>query len=145
VVSLHNYGVPTPTRDFLALLNTFALLSWCQPLLLRMGTLRGVMWLLLHCGLSIAVVMYWDGRETHNRLLDAVLVGNLCGVPGLVAIGARTRAWLSLVGGAMSVAVLSVVMWSGISPIHTNLPWFVMLSQAPYAAVMIYGTRRKER
>jgi hypothetical protein len=79
----------------------------------------------------------------HFGVTEAVVVTQMCGIPGLLATGARKRAWLSLVGGAASLGCLLVKPWCAI--FWSWLAWVLVILNLPYALVMLHGTARIKR
>jgi hypothetical protein len=101
---------------------------------LRLGFLRSVLWIVAY--VALGWLIYGWRSFLGERLGDAVLLAPMLGLPGLVATGVRTRAWLSLLAAALSIDVLFLT-WSSDGP----LSHAVLLANFPYALVMLYGTK----
>ena len=126
---------------------TYSLMGWFQPILLRLSLVRTVVWIGILV-LSVEVpkvgmsngVMVSQGNAPWmiNDFVSATL-------PGLALIGERSRPWMMIVAAALSVFVQwlsgSIAEWLGFQRgqlYYANL----VISSLPYAAVLLYGTRR---
>jgi hypothetical protein len=133
-------GISLPV-ELLGYFNLFALISWFQPLALRVGLVRGVIWMIAYAVLGIVVLNILGRWPGAHSWIENILLAHLCGLPGLDCIGARTRPWLSLVAGSLSVRLLALIY-----PVPHETTWFhasmlLMTANLPYAAIMLYGTR----
>jgi hypothetical protein len=138
---LQRYIRYSPPHSTLLASSICGLMCWFQPFALRLGLIRGALWVISFTVLAMAVIslqprMFRFGFD----FMWILLGGQFCGLPGLVAIGARTRAWLTLVGGALAIVILILIRADQASTSAAFL-----LGNLPYAAVMIYGTRRINR
>jgi hypothetical protein len=126
----------SPSNELLRVCAILALLSWFQPVCLRLGITRCVLYSFIYIGLGLAVLRSGPFFLT-PQLGEAVLVTPILGLPGLLSIGVRTRARLSPVGGFLSLcAFLGLTYHASRSADLTFL-----LGNLPYAVVMLYGTR----
>jgi hypothetical protein len=141
VQTLKQQGVPMPPTELLRILSITAFLSWYQPVILRIGAIHSALWVAAYALLTLGTIVCHETLRFPMRLMDVFLLGNLGGLVGLLAIRARTRAWMSLVGGALSIVMLYFVT-RGAHVRVSNVVWLATVSQAVYGAVMIWGTRR---
>ena len=141
---LANVGYSPPTR-IIVMCHIFVLLSWFQPVALRLGAVRVLFWMIAYSALGIAAVFISMSRQPgRDTLLDLLLVGHLCGFPGLVAIGARTRPWLTFVGAAAALILLKATNWKMTSVGSGSLMLGMIIANLAYGAVMVYGTERRD-
>ena len=141
-MTLAKVGFPLPAR-FLELGFIFASLSWFQPVLLRLGPARCSLWVLSYVFLGLTWASFFPDLFYRFGVTEALVVTQMCGIPGLLATGARTRAWLSLVGGAASLGCLLAKPWCVI--FWSWLAWVLVILNLPYALVMLHGTARIKR
>jgi hypothetical protein len=142
VLKFSSLGLALPV-PFLELCNIFALLSWYQPVILRLRAIRCVLWVVSYVLLGLFVAYFFPDLFYRYRFSEAAVIAQLCGIPGLVVIGARTRPWMTLAGGVISLLALlaqplGILFWSWFA-------WVLFVVNLPYAVVMIYGTRRFKR
>ena len=80
------------------------LLYWFQPLALRLNWARIVIWWM--AGPVFGVILIGLGQVGGLwglRVSFSLVFGSFAGIPGLTVTGRRTRPWMSLVGGALSM------------------------------------------
>jgi hypothetical protein len=112
-----------------------AVFAWFQPLALRIGVLRGVAWIFVDCFLGTVAAYAAPG------IAPILAFGHLCGIPGLLTIGVRTRPWMTFAGGAASILVAwAARSWGGFEPRSETVKYLILISNVPYAVVMLYGT-----
>ena len=143
VSALNDYGIVLNASDFY-IGNMVVAQIWFQPVALRIGLLRTVLWIVLAS--LAATVMLSVCPDRWHGLASLISVGNLAGLPGLLVTGVRTRPWLSPVGGLVSITALQLV--NSLAPTFEWLRYSFLrdtiISQAIYAAVMLWGTWRIE-
>jgi hypothetical protein len=107
-----------------------AMLTWFQPVLLRLGLFRGVLWFTLFAVICAARVF----TGATSLTADASLLSLAAALPGLTLIGVRTRPWMILpAAAAFSAMVIGLNRDSHkFAPLAANLP---------YAATLLYGTQ----
>jgi hypothetical protein len=129
--AFHQYGAWSPPLLFL---------YWFPPVLLRLGSWRTGIWLTASILLGIADIVWifqsigrdwWPGS---TRLPLAILFGQLFGLPGLAAIGRRTRVWVTFPASVLASAIAFVAL-----P-HPSAHFAFAMASVIYGAVMLYGT-----
>jgi hypothetical protein len=120
---------------------TACLMGWFQPILLRLSLVRTIAWigtLVLGDLLPDVLALHGEFRWMYYEFYSASL-------PGVVLIGERSRPWMIIPAAALSVFIqcvsMSLAEWQGFSSGHVYYADFV-ISSVPYAAVLLYGTRR---
>jgi len=142
LVPLAKAGIAPPPR-LLELCFIFGALSWFQPVLLRLGAGRCALWVVSYVLLGLGCASVFPDLFYGFRMTEAVVVTQMCGIPGLTATGARRRAWLSLFGGVLSLGALLVYPWGVV--FWSWLAWVLVIINLPYAVVMLHGTARIKR
>jgi hypothetical protein len=128
----------SPPAAVLEMSSVFAVMCWFQPMCLRLGILRSALWIVVYVTVGLAIYAMYSvlGERLGEALFDAVLLPPMFGLPGLVAIGVRTRVWLSPCAAILStIAVFA--FWNS----RGSLVPAALLANIPYALLMLYGTR----
>jgi hypothetical protein len=117
------------------LANLVLLSVWFEPLSLQLNLLRGVGWLGLRI-VSFAGAFYLPFLNDHI----SGVVHFFLPAAGMMIIlwGWRSRPWMAIVGGALSLTAYEVVM--KIPDFSTSLCW-VSMFYIPYAVALLYGTQ----
>ena len=89
VEQYRKYAGVAPPAGILDLLNAYAILIWHQPLALRIGITRSVLWVIIHGSMGLAAASYPFPSRAGIDFQSLLIHGNLCGLPGLLVIGAR--------------------------------------------------------
>jgi hypothetical protein len=123
-------------EDMLRMAGTAGMIVWYQPVVLRLGILRGAAWMTIA---AIGWGMTCWIPDTGVSMYSPIVAGIITGLTGLAAIGRRRRVWLAFVGGALDAVAIQATFadkWSA-----WLVPWYccVVLGWA-LAIVMIYGT-----
>jgi hypothetical protein len=128
----------TPPATILEMSSVFAVMSWFQPICLRLNIFRSALWILIYVvvGLAIYAMYFQFPNRFDEAAFDALLLTPMFGLPGLVTVGVRTRPWMSP-GGAILSMIVVYVFWDP----HGSLAPAALLANIPYAALMLYGTR----
>ena len=113
---------------------------WFEPLALRLNLLRGLAWLAVR---SVPFVLFNLNVRHDVALTQAftLLAWSALAVP--VLCGWRSRPWVSVIGGAL--------MAGGAYYVETPVFYYegawlrIPALSLPYAAVLLYGTRRLPR
>jgi hypothetical protein len=129
----------TPPAWILEMSSVFAAASWFQPLCLRLGVLRSALYILIYVIVGLIILpgrSFIDSEPLH----DAMLLAPMLGLPGLVAIGIRTRPMLSFPAAALSI-LAGFLFWTRDGSLTSAL----LLANLPYAVAMLYGTRLVDR
>jgi hypothetical protein len=110
------------------------LLFWFQPVVLRIGLGRGLIWVILGTIFGTTVIAAGDYLEPSDT--GALIAGQLLGIPGLAAIGARTRPWMSILASGAATHVALFLM-----PHNQRTPWYAFaVPNVIYGALMLYST-----
>ena len=110
---------------------TLFVITWFQPLLLRLSTPRAIGWIALSCVLPAVIGGLTTTPETYILVLTCAL-----SLTGLTLIGCRTRPWMTVVG---AMAYAAVFLLTANAPIR-GLP-ALALGSLPYGGILLYGTR----
>lgn len=108
-------------------LSVSVLVYWFQPIILRISIVRTLIWLAL-AGVILVLV-----EIIHPQSGWTLLSGQVFGIAGLAVSGARTRPWLSLVGGLFAFAIVCLLEGNSRSG-------QMIVGNLIYGAVMLYGT-----
>jgi hypothetical protein len=119
-----------------------AMLSWFQPVVLRLGAVRVALWIAVYVLLGAGLIFSLDRAPGMYSVRDLIVIGHWFGVPGMVVIGARTHPWQSFVGAAAALGLLALFGWKALSFGSGSMVSGLILANLPYAAVMLYGTER---
>jgi hypothetical protein len=103
----------SPPAAVLEVSSVFGLMCWFQPVCLRLGIIRSALWIVIYVavGLAIHTIYPLMAGRFGAALFDALLLMPLFSLPGLAAIGVRTRPWLSPCASILSSIAL-YVLWS---------------------------------
>ncbi len=115
------------------------LFVWYQPLALGLKPLRWLIWIGGAVAVSASFILL---RVPPGHAAVMLFLWGWPALAGVLLIDLRSRPWMSLPAGLLSMIVCGSVM-----PTHFNhiLWWQLPLTNLPYAAIMLYGTRRLPR
>ena len=163
VEALIGVSIPHIALSFAEVPTVLALFCWYQPVVLRVGVWRTLIWIgasiLLGCGAvmfsmsrafqnasmsgaaELAQTFSWlpravvyDLAQFVHNIPVALVYGHFLGIPGLAIVGRRSRPWLSSVAGLLATALV-FAMFS-----QSSAGLTIALASILYGAVMIYGT-----
>ena len=90
--TLQRYVGFSPPEWVMLTFSVFTLLCWFQPIVLRLDLIRGVLWVMTYAVFGTALTSLLSvSRSITVDVAWRLVVGQCCGLPGLVAIGARSR------------------------------------------------------
>jgi hypothetical protein len=120
--------------------NSFVLLVWFEPFVLRLSLVRGLAWIGLRLGLLVSGDFY--GLRTPIPTLIVLLSFTLF-VWSVLAVSVlyhwRRRPWWSVIGGVLMALTYYQLLHAGLN-VHRAQLW----SGWAYAAVVLFGTARLE-
>ncbi len=130
--------VTSAHSSLVLIVNFVSLVTWYQPLLLRVGLLRWVIWM---GGAAATAAGFSFYAWSLGPWEAAIFFWAWPSIGGLLLIGQRCRPWMSLPAGVLSVIVGTVLFERQ----HEVPWWWIPVTNLRYAAVMLYGTWRLER
>jgi hypothetical protein len=123
-------ALPPTLEDAWQISLEVALFTWFQPLLLRLGLVRGAYWVMVFSAVCFARVLI-DENSMTTLLIASFLAAAL---PGLALIGVRTRPWMIVPAAAcFSAAAFGLFDEEG-RLLH-------LAANVPYPVILLYGTR----
>lgn len=119
--------------------NLCLLVFWIEPLALRLNLLRGLAWIGLR---SVPFVGSLVFLPYEGKLMLPFVILACSPLSALVLKGWRSRPWMLLIGAALMAGVF---LFLQSLQLHGN-GWFQLPAMSlPFAAVLLYGTRRLPR
>jgi uncharacterized SAM-binding protein YcdF (DUF218 family) len=109
-----------------------SILSWFQPILLRLNYPRAGIWIAISCVVPAAAIGVGLMSAKNSTIVPSVAVG----LTGFALIGWRTYPWMTLVAAVPHALVLLITLDSP----ARGLP-AITVASVPYAAILLYGTR----
>jgi hypothetical protein len=124
-------------RNFSVSCNSYLLYFWMEPLALRLNLRRGLAWFGLRIA-PFAVVPAFIGLNVASLTISIVACSTLA---ALVLHGWRSRPLMALAAGILDCVVIQAFVRFDLGG-----TWMAALAMTlPYAAILLYGTRRLPR
>jgi hypothetical protein len=116
---------------------------WFQPVVLRLGLIRAGLWIVV----STVVWTIWFGPFAGVHPWVGILgQATAFAIAGLTAAGQRSRPWMSIVAGLVSM-IAFILVYPRLEFLLSGGRFWVYsaLLELPLAVVMVYGTERLAR